>query len=521
MRPLGPLLLLLATALLSVPAGAKIPLDDDRWIEVRSPHFVFWSRLSDKETRRVAERLEGFRSVVGMLTTAKPPEKDAVPTRIFLFRGRAPEYGLSSKIDGYFRPGLRNNDAIARGSGKRITHVMRHEYAHFLIRNQDSLNYPTWFSEGFAELLATIEVDGEEFEIGNVPDGRQYALQETLWMSFDDLLSARSTHEMSSMRMHQFYAQSWALVHYLSYGRPDRAFSADMSAYLKDIESGISAPAAFENRFGIATKKLRRTVRTYVTRKIRYFRGRLIQPSGELTFETRTPGPVERRVELGWLAFRAGSPETAREAFEAVLASDPENPRALSGIGDLHKFAYEYDEAAPWYERALAAAPNDVESLIDAGEYALHRAEASEDPGERKALARQARRHFAKAHREAGDLPEILWAYGSTFLLDGEDAAKGLEALEAAHTLLPSHPSPMWALAQARAAAGDATGALPLMDRVLAWQHSPANDQQLELRAAVAAQAETEASPPTAADRTEPDPPAEHGPSAPEAADPA
>ena len=75
----------------SLPARADVPLADKDWIEVETPHFSIWSMLGEDRTRSLAEELEGFRSIVGMLTSARQ-DREEVPTRIFAFAGPAPAY---------------------------------------------------------------------------------------------------------------------------------------------------------------------------------------------------------------------------------------------------------------------------------------------------------------------------------------------------------------------------------------------------------------------------------------------
>ncbi len=61
-----------------------------------------------------------------------------------------------------------------------------------------------------------------------------------------------------------FYAQSWALVHYLTFGGPQRA--AQLKAYLSAIGAGMPPPDAFVQAFGADTGALARSLTEYIQR---------------------------------------------------------------------------------------------------------------------------------------------------------------------------------------------------------------------------------------------------------------
>jgi cytochrome c-type biogenesis protein CcmH/NrfG len=153
------------------------------------------------------------------------------------------------------------------------------------------------------------------------------------------------------------------------------------------------------------------------------------------------------------------------------LAENPDNATALIGLADLHKFADRYDEAVPLYERALQLEPSDAEHLLDYGEYLLDRAEAEESPDTRRQFLLEARRQFARSYQLDSNNPETLTQNGITYLFEGEDVAKGLESLQAAHALLPSQPHIQIALAQAYMAAEDGGRARDLLEGLLVTTH--------------------------------------------------
>src|SRR5262249_21337646 len=143
------------------------------------------------------------------------------------------EFGLGTKAIGYFMPFMRANYAVIADTPLEFDDTLKHEYLHFLVRNRDSINYPTWFDEGFAELLQTLTVNGTTIEYGKVSRNRMGVLPPQSWLRFDALVEGGGVGDLDRDRRWKFYAQSWLLMHYLSFGRPERRFDADYPTFLR------------------------------------------------------------------------------------------------------------------------------------------------------------------------------------------------------------------------------------------------------------------------------------------------
>ena len=79
------------------------------------------------------------------------------------------------------------------------------------------------------------------------------------------------------------------------------------------------------------------------------------------------PGTAEIWVDIGRLRYRSGAHHQALEASLAALERDSEDPRALEFRGQLVRDAQGLAAALPWFEKGIAAAPDDLGLL---GEYA-------------------------------------------------------------------------------------------------------------------------------------------------------
>lgn len=86
-----------------------------------------------------------------------------------------------------------------------------------------------------------------------------------------------------------------------------------------------------------------------------------------------------REVRALWLELGGGKEAEAREAYEAVLEVEPDNARALAGLGRL-ALASDPEAALGLFDRAVAADPQDASSMLDAARalVASERQEAAE-----------------------------------------------------------------------------------------------------------------------------------------------
>lgn len=465
------LVLTVVLAVAALPAMGKA-LHERDWIEARSPNFIVISSIGQKATVSLVQDLENFRQLVGMFTNAARLEP-RVPTFVFVFPGAAEDFGLVHPVAGRFYPHMRANYAAVRAvPGMSTSWIVQHEYTHFLVRNQTQQAYPRWYDEGLAEVLGMANLRNGRFDLGVGERGRTNILfAPGAWMPYDRLVDDERTDDMSERDMYRFYAQSWALVHYLNWGKPGFNITDGLSSYLADRETGTPAVAAFERAFGEDTKKLTGIVRSYLTKHARGFKGTLKQPFDAGQVQVRRLPRDEAAAALGGHQLLLGHIKEAAPYVDAALAANPENARALVTRADIHKYSGRFAEAEALYPQAIALEPRNNLHHLDFGEYWLDRASGAGDSEARRQLLSKARQELALAHKLDGHHPETLAMYGSSFLLDGEDPAKGLDALEYAHQLLPSEPTIKLWLAQLYVALARDADARPLLGAIMAWEH--------------------------------------------------
>ena len=390
---------------------------------------------------------------------------------IYMLPYKESDLGISGDLAGYMLQAMRANYAAIVPSGSFTDEALKHEYMHFLVHNRSAQQYPTWFDEGFAELLSTVQVTDSLLEYGKASDVRMSWLINGNWMSFTKLLNTRDTGQLRSDERGMFYAQAWFLMHFLNIGNGATNFGEQSRAYLNLVEAGTESSAAFSKTFAVDPNTLETKLRRYA-RRLKYYRGELITPFPAVATTIRTVQADEIAAELGTLSLLTGGAAAAEKYFAEALRINANNADALVGMGDVHKMTDRMASAPPYYQRALALEPDNANHHLDYGEYILDLARVEKSPEKVRALLVDARKHFFRSHALNANNPETLAMNGASYLFAGEDASKAVSSLEAAFHLLPAQSDIRKLLAQAYVATGRKDDARKQIKQLLAWSHS-------------------------------------------------
>jgi tetratricopeptide (TPR) repeat protein len=450
MKRYAPLILALFLVLASVPARA-LPRQEP-WIELQTANFTLFSNAGESQARRVGADLERLRDALTKLSPGLTLNSPA-PTYIFVFRNTASLQpylrtynGQPLSSAGYFlsHP-LANYVAIngdRRGDEKGIVY---HEYLHYVLRNNYA-DLPLWLHEGLAEYYSTFEVGRDEARIGLPIAAHVEWLRTHSLIPLSNLLAVdeRSQEYNESSRRGVFYAESWALVHYLVSGNPERRRQA--AEFLQLAQAGASPAKLFSQAFGADPAVLERELRTYV-RSYAFSSTRVpIRPEANLAMEARPMTWADTLYRLGDLLANLGEEHraAAAEHFRAALAAKPDHGPALSGLGFLEELANHPQEARAWYQKAARLAPDD---FLVQYRYATSLLEEDSDPD----ALRQARVALSRAVRLRPDFGEAWAQLGYTYQSEDVLPAEAVQALETAHRLLPSRLEVAYNLALAYA----------------------------------------------------------------------
>ncbi|MGI9054242.1 MAG: DUF1570 domain-containing protein, partial [Pyrinomonadaceae bacterium] len=250
----------------------------DNWINVRSKNFNLIGNASEKDIRGVATKLEQFRETFRLLFP-KAKFNASIETNVVVFKNDSSYNPFKPKradgktdkwIAGYFQPGEDLNYITLSTEGdKEDTYgTIFHEYVHYLLdTNFGKSEVPPWFNEGLAEFYQTFKIkDDQVVTLGLIQDNHLQLLQQTKLIPLETFFKINnySLHQNGNHSRSIFYAQAWALIHYLIRGN-DGANNAAMNDFLnlvmKDVEPEKAFRQAFQKDYAAMEKELGKYVR--------------------------------------------------------------------------------------------------------------------------------------------------------------------------------------------------------------------------------------------------------------------
>jgi tetratricopeptide (TPR) repeat protein len=377
----------------------------ESWVKAVSTNFVVVSDSGEDEARKVTAMLEQFRHTALMILP-QSKIKATVPTKVFHFRSHGSFRAFKPKYKGkvmgavngyYFGDGDHSYIALTTDAGGgQAYEVIFHEYQHFILSN-NLPNAPLWLDEGLAEFYSAFEprYEGREVLLGRSPARHVLALRKATLMPLEKLFSidTRSPEYNETKKAGLFYAQSWALAHYLMLGNNGKrqpqftrfinllgqgqpveesfrlAFQADYKTIEKELQEYIASymfPATvYEFPEGLSFTKGMRSV-ALSREEVEFHLGDLLLNFGRFSeAEPRLQKAVEKdancaecQIALGALRFRQRRYAEAKKYLQAGLTLDPRNYRGLHVYANLLREEGSYDDAIKAYERALGVNPN-------------------------------------------------------------------------------------------------------------------------------------------------------------------
>jgi hypothetical protein len=316
-----------------------------RWIETRTTHFTVQSDAGDEAAARMARQFERFRAALRQLW----PWARVDPSGSIVVYAARNEAGLREALPSLWEKGggarpagafltrggrsymaLRTDVPVPRPGEGSPFHVLYHEYTHLVLDlNFESL--PPWLHEGLAEFLGATVIDERGIETGlPIPSHLDLLRQHRLIPTADLLRVARSSPEYSEAdRASLFYAQSWALVHWLMAGGSNDG--GRIGEYLKLRRDGVDDVEATRQVLGDPLE-VDRALQDYLRGRIRR---RGLSVSLDPSVQPSPPRPLSLSEVLatrGELLLAAGRAPEARALFEQALAADPGNATAREGM---------------------------------------------------------------------------------------------------------------------------------------------------------------------------------------------
>jgi tetratricopeptide (TPR) repeat protein len=342
-------------------AAPRLVAARENWTSVRSQNFFLIGNGSEKDIRQVAVRLEQFRWVSSRLLPGIN-FNSPVPTTVVVFKSESSyrPFKPNANNAGFFQSGPDVNyiALTTELSGDQDAfNVIFHEYTHLLVNNT-SANVPTWFNEGLAEYYSTFSItDDQKIVVGKPIASHVFLLRANKMVPLRTLFKVDQQSPYYNERDKQsiFYAESWALIHYLI--RADNGqHLPQLGKFLSLIETNIPLEEAFNQAFQISFETMEKQLREYVSHD-RYpiFTGHFENKIGvDTAMQTAPISEAEAQAYLGDLLWHSNRAEG--EAYlQRALSLDPQLAMANASLGMLRMRQGKVGEARKSLENAVAS----------------------------------------------------------------------------------------------------------------------------------------------------------------------
>ena len=357
---------LLASAAAVPQTVAPAPAMSSSWRQIRTPDLTVIGTARQGELKDVVFALEAFRAALARLfpnarLTGPVPTSVVVLEDFDAFRRYQPRDSRGRRmgnVGGYFDSGPDVNFMVFPYLRSNSYELIFHEYTHYFVRQNVRVFVPLWLNEGLAEFYSTFQpdYDGRSL-IGAPPSHRVQTLRERTYLPVRDLVSPKDMEKMwRSGPIDMFYAEAWALVHYITVGRKNPVASP-IDVYLATLAATDSQDQAFRAAFGVDLAGMDRELREYMRR---FSFEALVVPKAarrddELNAE-RVPEVEARHVQAAVLTSQDDVEEAEKEVQRA-LALDPAHVGARITQARLRLRDDKDAEAIATLAEVAAAAP--------------------------------------------------------------------------------------------------------------------------------------------------------------------
>lgn len=241
------------------------------WTEVRSPHFIVETDLSEAAARRMTEEVEAARQALVAALGAQADD-GAAPIEVVVFERDSDMDKTTARpsLSGYFTTHLESDVELqpvvvtAGGLDEETKLTLQHELTHEIVRHR-TVRVPWWLGEGLAETFSTLRIDGKELVIGEPPprsdfweagysilDG-SFRIPKVLFPlarapSLDQLLAADGHSFAGDNGALIHYTAAWKLVHVLR-GDTNPSWAPRFAAMMADLMKGTDGFDAFAHAY--------------------------------------------------------------------------------------------------------------------------------------------------------------------------------------------------------------------------------------------------------------------------------
>ena len=249
--------------------SAQSHLINQQWHEIETDHFRILTDSDKDDVVELAKELEKFRLAVAALSNSRLYENKLTIFAVgsdLSYRGLVDSKLKKSK--GAFQATTYKDYAVVnmnrdvryfKVNSSWARQYLFHEYTHYLLSIGIPIDYPYWYSEGYAELLSTLKFEEDNIIFGEMPVYRAYSLVNDKAMDLETLLTARRDDDLSDKEVSQIYASGWLLTHMLAGGN----YIDGMNSFLDSLAQGKDPVIALEENFSTSVEEMNTRLKAY------------------------------------------------------------------------------------------------------------------------------------------------------------------------------------------------------------------------------------------------------------------
>lgn len=353
---------LAALFLLCLTSSALAGDSTVHWLEVQSPHFVVLTDSNEKQARRISAQFEQMRAVFHKLIPNAASDASSPIVVVALkdkkgFQALEPAaYLAKGQLDlaGYFMSAPDKSYILLRldAEGEHPFATVYHEYTHYMLRKAEWM--PLWLNEGLAEFYQNTDIHEKDVLLGQPsPDNILYLRQSRL-LPLATLFQVdhSSPYYHDEQKGSVFYAESWALTHYIEVTDYQKNTNRmrDYALFLVQKEDPVSAA---QHAFG-DLKQLQKSLDAYVQQgNFQMFKMNSGFAVDAFLFSVRPVSKAEADATRADVLVYNGRTKEAEALLETTLHDDPNNALAHETMGFLKFREGDIASARKWYGEAV------------------------------------------------------------------------------------------------------------------------------------------------------------------------
>jgi TonB family protein len=339
------------------------------WIEVRSPNFIVVTNANEREASLVANQFEIIRTVFldyfGDVSVEDQPVTILAARDEDTFKHLLPDAWTqkgSALRAGFFQGGSDKNyvalrvDASLNKDAYEPFEPIYHEYFHFLTRKMMT-QLPLWVVEGTAEFFGNTRIETSKVFLGAPSISALVVLRDKPLLPLSSLfdIDAASPYYNEKNKTSIFYAESWALTHYLIV-RDWREKTHRLNDFTALLHQHVPQAEAARRTVGDPAS-LEQALKGYIHNATFLSDVRNPPRIEQAQFQVRVLSEAESLAVRADLIAHTQRYEEARQMLEESVKLDPKLSAACESMGFLYLQQGNTAQAEKWSAQAAALNP--------------------------------------------------------------------------------------------------------------------------------------------------------------------